>query len=147
MNEFNLLSHAEKVAYVRAQLRRLDDNEATIRQHAWTPEGEEALRAIYSTRQLLQDTLQTLQNPTLWRRINFAVNRAAAKSDVQKDLRKRGKVSCSSCHGTGKTPAMAGQYMEPCPCGGREYWYDGDPEIDRAIQAADDIRRELERGD
>ncbi|MBO3749497.1 hypothetical protein J5X84_25755 [Streptosporangiaceae bacterium NEAU-GS5] len=146
MNEFNLLSHAEKLAYVRAQLRRLDDNEATIRQHAWTPEGEEALRVIYSTRQLLQDTLQTLQNPTLWQRINFAVNRAAAKSDVQKDLRKRGKVSCSSCHGTGKRPAIAGQYMEPCPCGGREYWYDGDPEIDRAIRAADDIRRELGRG-
>ncbi|MGJ6969510.1 hypothetical protein ACSDR0_47260 [Streptosporangium sp. G11] len=147
MNEFNLLSRAERAAYCRVQLRHLDDLEASIRQRAWTPEGEEALRMLHSSRQVLQSALQMVENPTFWQRINLAVNRAAAKGEVQKDLRKRGKVGCSSCHGTGKRPAVAGQYMERCPCGGNEYWYDGDPEIDRAMRAADDLRRKLNRRD
>jgi hypothetical protein len=144
MNEVNLLSLAEKIAWCRAGLRRLDELEAKLRQAPRTSEGEEALAQSAAARRVLLDVLTSLEHPTLWQRINLAVNGAAAKNKVREDLKRRRKPRrCSYCSGTGRRPAASGNYFENCPCGGVVSWYDGSAEVDEARQAAAQLRREM----
>jgi hypothetical protein len=146
MNEFNLLSTEEQIAWCRSRLRYFQEEAEKLQNSPWSSEKEEALRQVEETRQQLLQTLDSLEHPTLWRRLNRAVNGAAARNAVNEDLKRRGKRSvCPLCSGTGRRPAFSGNYFETCECGGVVSTYQGSPEIDEAQRAADRLRRQIDR--
>ena len=146
MNEFNLLSTAEKLAYCRMQLRQTRELRARIRRMSWSPDAAEVLDTATRTEQELQRAIEMFERPTLWRRINLAVNDAWARSQVDTDRkRRRTPIRCRRCSGTGRRVADAGNWFVDCECGGVVGRYDGDPEIARATEAAGRIRAELAR--
>lgn len=147
INEFNLLSRDEKIAWCRARLTYFDEAEADLRRRTWTADSAEALSEITIARPVLLETLRTLEEPTLWQRLNFTVNRSAARDTVRKDLKRRRKpIICPDCRGSGRRWAGAGayNYMEKCPCGGVIKRYEGSPEVDIARDGADRLRRQID---
>ena len=148
MNEYNLLTHAERIAYCRTKLREAQELEERIRQMPWTPDLAEALQNVHFTQQEFTKALAALEKPSLWRRINFAVNDAFAKSQVKDDIKRRDKrIRCLRCHGTGRRISDTGGYFTACECGGRDFGFpDADPEIMRATDAAARLCRETRPG-
>ncbi|MBU2662068.1 hypothetical protein KOI35_00965 [Actinoplanes bogorensis] len=145
MNEYNLLSHAERIAYCRTKLREAQELEEHIRQLPWTPDLAEAIENVHFTQREFSKALEALEKPSLWRRINFAVNDAWARTQVKDDIkRRRTRIRCALCRGTGRRISDTGGYYVACGCGGRDLGFpDADPEIMRATGAADRLRGEI----
>ncbi|MBW0089598.1 hypothetical protein I4I73_02510 [Pseudonocardia sp. KRD-184] len=146
INEIDLLSRHEQIAWVRGRLRYLDEMEADLRGQPWTVDCAEALHELSTARPVLLAALDALEHPTFWQRLNHAVTRAAAKGAVQQDLKRRRKrIHCWDCHGSGRRQAGGGtyRYFEDCPCGGVVTRHEATPEIDAALEGADRLRREI----
>jgi hypothetical protein len=145
VNEFNLLSRAEKIAWCNARLRHYDELEAQIRRAPYDPAGAEALQEIAVARQAILKALKTVERPTLWQRINFAVNSAAANDVVREDVRRRNRPDpCSRCGGTGRVGG-AGNWFEACGSCATHVPNAGSAEVELAKRAAAQRRREMGR--
>jgi hypothetical protein len=140
MNEFNLMSRAEKIAWCEARLRHYDHMDADIRQAPHDPYYAQRMHQVEVARRQMLEALRTVQRPTLWRRINMYVNHQGAKDAVKEDARRR-RQPCPGCGGSGRVVG-AGNYFEPCGSCGGYMQYRGSAEIAAAHAAAEQLRRQ-----
>jgi hypothetical protein len=117
MNEFNLMSRAEKIAWCESRLRRYDEIEADIRSTPHDPYYHQRMQELTHARREMESVLQTLRKPSLWRRVNMYVNHEAAKDQAREAARAQRPRPCPACGGTGRVQG-AGNWFENCrSCG------------------------------
>jgi hypothetical protein len=54
------------------------------------------------------------------------------------------RTMTGACGGSGERLAPSGNYFEKCSCGGLTTRYEGSPEVDEALRAANNLRREID---
>ncbi|MEU8179223.1 hypothetical protein AB0B86_00445 [Micromonospora sp. NPDC049047] len=113
MDEFDLMSRAERIAWCERRLRRYDEIEADILSTPNDPFRQQRTRQLADARRQIEDVLRMLRKPSLWQRVNMYVNREAAKDEAREAARARRPRPCPACRGSGKVQG-AGRWFEPC---------------------------------
>lgn len=113
MNEFNLMSRREKIAWCEARLRRYDEIEADILSAPNDPDYQQRMHQLTDARGQMEDVLRMLRKPSLWRRVNMYVNHESAKEELRELERSRRPQPCPVCHGSGRVQG-AGNWFDPC---------------------------------
>lgn len=113
MNEFNLMSRREKIAWCEERLRRYDEIEADIRRTPHDPYYHQRMRQLDDARRQMDEALRMLRRPSLWQRVNMYVNHEAAKDELRDLERSRRPQRCPACRGSGRVKG-AGNWYEDC---------------------------------
>ncbi|MEU4475872.1 hypothetical protein [Micromonospora sp. NPDC023888] len=113
MDEFDLMSRAEKIAWCESRLRHYNEIEADILSSPNDPSRQQRTRQLANARRQMEDALRMLRKPSLWQRVNMYVNREAAKDEAREAAREHRPRSCLACGGSGQVQG-AGNWFEPC---------------------------------